>query len=341
MAVERQEQFNNVSSRDRVEFDSHRRELLIRMQNGQSPLDIARRALEFGLTSYEAGAPVYRRPSLGSLFSRLSTYKPVMLETGLPSIDKTGNNRFGLAIGKNPLTREIITMAYFVDVDDEILQLAVGRSNSVDNPQIGDYKIHTFSIKGLKGGRDRDDMRELRIGYRGNPADLDQVMNETIFPKFCLPERGRYYPTIERPTHLDIKQALWDLYIGEFSSRHKNPFPPTLYGDVTNSSVLAMFVIPDLKAEYYLPHLYEEEAMEEEYQTYYEILGVSSYASTNEINQAFRNLAKSYHPDVNHARGAERRFILINNAHDVLSDEIERKKYDDQLRKWNEQRVTY
>jgi len=62
---------------------------------------------------------------------------------------------------------------------------------------------------------------------------------------------------------------------------------------------------------------------------YYKILGVSRSATEKEIKQAYRRLARKYHPDVNPGdTSAEARFKEINEAHDVLSDQKKRRKYD-------------
>jgi curved DNA-binding protein len=61
---------------------------------------------------------------------------------------------------------------------------------------------------------------------------------------------------------------------------------------------------------------------------YYEALGVSRDATADQIQQAFRTLARKYHPDVNKDPGAEDRFKEINEAYHVLSDPETRKRYD-------------
>ena len=61
---------------------------------------------------------------------------------------------------------------------------------------------------------------------------------------------------------------------------------------------------------------------------YYEVLGVSRDATADEIQRAYRKLARRYHPDINRDPAAEERFKEISEAYDVLSDPETRKRYD-------------
>ncbi len=62
---------------------------------------------------------------------------------------------------------------------------------------------------------------------------------------------------------------------------------------------------------------------------YYALLGLSRTATRDEVNRAFRRLARRYHPDLNPGnREAERRFKEISEAYDVLSDPEKRTLYD-------------
>jgi DnaJ-class molecular chaperone len=62
---------------------------------------------------------------------------------------------------------------------------------------------------------------------------------------------------------------------------------------------------------------------------YYQVLGVKRDASEKEIRQAYRKLARSYHPDLNPGdAAAEEKFKEASEAHEVLSDKEKRAKYD-------------
>jgi curved DNA-binding protein len=61
---------------------------------------------------------------------------------------------------------------------------------------------------------------------------------------------------------------------------------------------------------------------------FYETLGVPRTASQDEIQRAYRRLARTYHPDVNRDPGAEDRFKDVSEAYDVLSDPQTRRRYD-------------
>jgi curved DNA-binding protein len=61
---------------------------------------------------------------------------------------------------------------------------------------------------------------------------------------------------------------------------------------------------------------------------FYKILGVPRAASQDEIQRAYRKLARTHHPDVNSDPSAEERFKEIAEAYNVLSDPATRRRYD-------------
>ncbi|WP_284742313.1 DnaJ C-terminal domain-containing protein [Amycolatopsis sp. RTGN1] len=61
---------------------------------------------------------------------------------------------------------------------------------------------------------------------------------------------------------------------------------------------------------------------------FYTILGVPRTAGQDEIQRAYRKLARQYHPDVNKDPAAEDRFKEISEAYDVLSEPDTRRRYD-------------
>ena len=76
-----------------------------------------------------------------------------------------------------------------------------------------------------------------------------------------------------------------------------------------------------------------------DFKDYYSTLGVSKTATEKEIKQAFRKLARKFHPDVNPGdKAAEARFKEITEANEVLSDQAKRKKYDELGANWRQYR---
>jgi curved DNA-binding protein len=74
-----------------------------------------------------------------------------------------------------------------------------------------------------------------------------------------------------------------------------------------------------------------------EYKDYYKTLGVKKDASQEDIQKAYRKLARKFHPDVNKDPKAEVRFKEIGEANEVLKDPDKRKKYDQFGANWNRQ----
>ena len=62
---------------------------------------------------------------------------------------------------------------------------------------------------------------------------------------------------------------------------------------------------------------------------YYEVLGLSRERSVTDIKQAYRKLARQYHPDVNNGNPeSEEKFKAISEAYAILSNEEKRRQYD-------------
>jgi curved DNA-binding protein len=71
------------------------------------------------------------------------------------------------------------------------------------------------------------------------------------------------------------------------------------------------------------------------FRDYYETLGLSRQATDEQIRNAYRKLARKYHPDVNPGnKDAEEKFKEINEAYSVLSDPQKRKQYDELGQNW-------
>src|SRR5687768_15349091 len=72
-----------------------------------------------------------------------------------------------------------------------------------------------------------------------------------------------------------------------------------------------------------------------EFKDYYSTLGVTKTSSDKEIKQAYRKLARKFHPDVNPGdKSKESKFKEINEAYEVLGDPEKRKKYDELGANW-------
>jgi DnaJ-class molecular chaperone len=68
---------------------------------------------------------------------------------------------------------------------------------------------------------------------------------------------------------------------------------------------------------------------------YYEVLGIKRGASEDQIKQAYRKLARKFHPDLNPGdKSAEEQFKGLQEAYDVLSDPENRKLYDQYGDNW-------
>ena len=61
---------------------------------------------------------------------------------------------------------------------------------------------------------------------------------------------------------------------------------------------------------------------------YYEILGISSNSSPEELRKAYISASLTYHPDRNPSADAKTKFQEIANAYSILSDPLKRKDYD-------------
>jgi len=81
-------------------------------------------------------------------------------------------------------------------------------------------------------------------------------------------------------------------------------------------------------------------AMSVKFRDYYEVLGVSRDATEKAVKDAYRKLARQYHPDLQTApakkKAAEEKFKEINEAYEVLGDPEKRKKYDRLGARWKD-----
>lgn len=71
-----------------------------------------------------------------------------------------------------------------------------------------------------------------------------------------------------------------------------------------------------------------------QFQDYYATLGVTRGASVEEIQRAYRGLARKLHPDVNKEAGSAEKFARVQEAYEVLRDAEKRKLYDQLGANW-------
>jgi len=64
---------------------------------------------------------------------------------------------------------------------------------------------------------------------------------------------------------------------------------------------------------------------------YYIVLGISRSADLNRIKQAYRRVAKKYHPDKTHTEQSAKKFREVREAYETLSDEEKRTRHDREL----------
>src|ERR1700677_2397325 len=65
-----------------------------------------------------------------------------------------------------------------------------------------------------------------------------------------------------------------------------------------------------------------------EFKDYYKVMGVARDATEAQIKQAYRELARKYHPDVSKEKDAEARFKEVGEAYEVLKSPEKRAAYD-------------
>ena len=85
--------------------------------------------------------------------------------------------------------------------------------------------------------------------------------------------------------------------------------------------------IRDIQRSLVAPSFYSVGIMSDK-RDYYEVLGVSKDATEKDLKNAFRSLARKYHPDRSSEDDAENKFKEIQEAYAVLSDSEKRQMYD-------------
>ncbi len=73
----------------------------------------------------------------------------------------------------------------------------------------------------------------------------------------------------------------------------------------------------------------------------YNILGITSQATSDEIKTAYKKLSMKFHPDMNKGdKFFEEKFKEILTAYETLSDSVKRANYDFKYEKWQNEKST-
>lgn len=73
---------------------------------------------------------------------------------------------------------------------------------------------------------------------------------------------------------------------------------------------------------------------------YYDIMRIPRNAEPEEIKISYRNLAKRWHPDANKDEGASDKFKAMSEAYEILSNPLEKEKYDKELADYEESLIS-
>ncbi|CAG8497148.1 6564_t:CDS:10 [Acaulospora morrowiae] len=117
---------------------------------------------------------------------------------------------------------------------------------------------------------------------------------------------------------------------------HKNNFtlfqrglsPSFCHPNFASRILIVPFGAPASPITHNNQRLFHTSAPRQAKESYYDLLGVPKNASQSDIKKAYYTLAKKYHPDTNKDPSAKEKFVKIQEAYNVLSDEEHRAQYD-------------